>query len=69
MEGGKVKIEMKSRFGHAYITKIDEGKKWGKGGDNTAKGQGAYELIEKSLMKYLKSDSKINENAWLCNSH
>ncbi|CAH3113247.1 unnamed protein product [Pocillopora meandrina] len=24
MEGGKVKIEMKSRFGHAYITKIDE---------------------------------------------
>ena len=35
----------------------------GKGGDNTAEGQGAYELIEKSLMKYLKSDSKINENA------
>ncbi|XP_066030707.1 uncharacterized protein [Pocillopora verrucosa] len=23
-EGGKVKIDMKSRFGHAYITKIDE---------------------------------------------
>ena len=41
----------------------------GKGGDNTAEGQEAYELIEKSLMKYLKSDSKINENAWLCNSH
>ena len=34
MEGGKVKIEMKSRFGHAYITKIDEGEKWGKGGQH-----------------------------------
>ena len=32
MEEGEVKIEMKSRFGHAYITKIDEGEKWGKGG-------------------------------------
>ena len=56
MEEGAVKIEMKSRFGHAYITKIDEGEKWGKGGggDNTAEGQRAYELIKKSLMKYLE---------------
>ena len=37
MEGGKVKIEMKSRFGHAYITKIDEGKKWEKGGTTPQK--------------------------------
>ena len=55
MEEGEVKIEMKSCFGHAYITKIDEGEKWGKGGgDNTAEGQRAYELIKKSLMKYLE---------------
>ena len=25
-----VKIDMWSHFGHAYITKIDEGEKWGK---------------------------------------
>ena len=37
MEGSKVKKEMKSRFGHAYITKIDEGEKWGKGGTTPQK--------------------------------
>ena len=38
-----------------------------KEGDNAAEGQGAYELIKNSLMKYLEFNSKINENAWFCN--
>ena len=30
-----VKIDMWSHFGHAYITKIDEGEKWEKGGQHS----------------------------------
>ena len=39
-EGGMVKIDMWSHFGHAYITKIDEGENWGKRGrDDTLEEQ------------------------------
>ena len=59
-----VKIDMWSHFGHAYITKIDEGEKWGKRGrGDTVEEQEAYQLNEKFFRKYHQSYSKINENA------